>query len=81
MRGSLLGPEFNDEEIKKFLDKNSVNFKKLSDDDLYQSVSDEIIIRNSFIYPFSSKEESIYSSVRKVFIFNNIIFYFWFNIY
>ncbi len=43
MRGSLLGPEFDDDEIEKFLNKNNVNFKKLNDNDLYQIVSEEII--------------------------------------
>ena len=43
MHGSLLGPEFDDDEIEKFLDKNNVNFKKLNDDDLCQIVSEEII--------------------------------------
>ena len=43
MCGSLLGPEFNDIEIKEFLDKNNVNFIKLDENELYQLVSDEII--------------------------------------
>ena len=43
MCGSLLGPEFSDIEIKEFLDKNNVNFRKLDENELYQLVSDEII--------------------------------------
>ena len=43
MNGSLLGPEFSDEEIQDFLIKNDIEYKKLTNEDLYKTVSDKII--------------------------------------
>ena len=41
-KGSYLGPEFSDEEIKKYLDKHEIEYKKLSEDQLTDVVSDLI---------------------------------------
>jgi len=41
-KGSYLGPEFSDEEIKKYLDEHEIEYKKLSEDQLTDVVSDLI---------------------------------------
>jgi carbamoyltransferase len=41
-KGSYLGPEFSDEEIKKYLDEHEIEYKKLSENQLTDVVSDLI---------------------------------------
>ncbi|RMD48993.1 MAG: hypothetical protein D6830_05765 [Ignavibacteria bacterium] len=45
-KGSYLGPEFSAEEIKSFLDKNEIEYKKYSDDKLIDVVSDLLAEEN-----------------------------------
>ena len=40
MNGSYLGPEFTNAEIKQYLDKNSIPYKKLDDEELMDRLSD-----------------------------------------
>ena len=42
MQGAYLGPSYNDTEIERFLRDNSYSFKKLTNDELYDSVADLI---------------------------------------
>jgi carbamoyltransferase len=41
-RGSYLGPEFPDEEIKKYLEENNISYTQLDEDELIKRVSDMI---------------------------------------
>ncbi len=41
-KGSYLGPEFKEDEILSFLNKNEIAFQKLSEDDLIETVADLI---------------------------------------
>ncbi len=43
MKGSLLGPEYNDQEIEKKLNEFSLKFEKFDNDTLTDKVTDEII--------------------------------------
>jgi carbamoyltransferase len=41
-KGSYLGPQFNDDEILHFLNKNGITYQKLSEDELIETVTDLI---------------------------------------
>jgi carbamoyltransferase len=42
MRGSFLGPSFSNEEIEQFLKKRGASYRRLSDEDLFQHVAEEL---------------------------------------
>lgn len=42
-KGSYLGPEFTDEEIEIFLKKSGIKYRKVSEDELVDTISDAII--------------------------------------
>ncbi len=42
MNGAYLGPEYNNEEIKEFLDENEYTYKKLTDSELPEKIADLI---------------------------------------
>ena len=46
MNGAYLGPEFSNEEIKTYLDKNQYDYKKLSDEELPAKIADLINEQN-----------------------------------
>lgn len=46
MKGSYLGPEYSDEQIKKSLIKKNISFKKLSRKDLLENTADQIAMDN-----------------------------------
>mgnify|MGYP001253394141 CR=1 FL=1 len=46
MKGSYLGPEYSDEQIKKSLVKKNISFKKLSRKDLLENTADQIAMDN-----------------------------------
>jgi carbamoyltransferase len=46
MNGSYLGPEYNNDTIKEYLDKNSYIYQKLSDDNLPEKIADLIADQN-----------------------------------
>ena len=46
MNGAYLGPEFSNNEIKRYLDKKNYKYKKLTDDELSQKIADLINEQN-----------------------------------
>ena len=46
MKGAYLGPEFNNEEIKTYLDEKNYKYKKLSDEELPEKIADLINEQN-----------------------------------
>ena len=46
MNGSYLGPRFSNDQIKRYLDENNYEYKKLSDDELPEKVADLINEQN-----------------------------------
>ena len=46
MKGSYLGPEFSNDEIKKYLDKNNYAYQRLSDEELPEKIADIINDQN-----------------------------------
>ena len=42
MKGSYLGPEFSDEEIRRFLEQQGVPYTAMADDELYRSVAADL---------------------------------------
>ena len=46
MNGAYLGPEFSNDEIKKYLDDKNYKYKKLTDDELPQKIADLINEQN-----------------------------------
>jgi len=46
MSGAYLGPEFSNDEIKKFLDEKGYNYKKLDDNELPEKIADLINEQN-----------------------------------
>ena len=46
MNGAYLGPQFSNDQIKRYLDENSYKYKKLSDDELPEKVADLINEQN-----------------------------------
>ena len=46
MNGAYLGPQFSNDQIKRYLDENSYEYKKLSDDELPEKVADLINEQN-----------------------------------
>ena len=46
MNGAYLGPQFSNDQIKRYLDENSCEYKKLSDDELPEKVADLINEQN-----------------------------------
>ena len=46
MNGAYLGPEFNNDEIKIYLDEKGYTYKKLSDEELPKKIADLINEQN-----------------------------------
>ena len=56
MKGSFLGPEFDDERIRSFLDKNSINHQCLEETEIYPKVA-EIIAEGNVVGWFQGRME------------------------
>ena len=46
MKGSYLGPEYNNQQIKNYLDQNNFHYKKLTDKELPEKIADLIAQQN-----------------------------------
>jgi len=42
MRGSFLGPQFSDNEIRRFLETQGASYVRLNDDELYERIADDL---------------------------------------
>lgn len=56
MKGSYFGPSFSDEEIKKYLDKNKISYKKLDSDSIAKEVA-RIISKGDVVGRFEGRME------------------------
>ena len=56
MKGSFLGPEYDDEQIRSFLEKNSVKHQRLEETEIYSKMS-EIIAEGNVVGWFQGRME------------------------